>query len=69
MFLIVVNYIVKIITIFIGIILLTGLFLPDRVAAQPMIRVMGGILTAWGVYRTIVYRIQLRRYNSDENDD
>lgn len=69
MILIIVNYIVKIITIFIGIILLTGLFLPDRVAAQPMIRVMGGILVVWGVYRTIVYRIQLRRYNSDENDN
>ena len=69
MLLIIINYIVKIFTIFIGFILLTGLFLPDRVAAQPMIQVMGAILIVWGIYRTIVYRIQLRRYKSDENDD
>ncbi len=66
MLLIIINYIVKIITILIGIIFLTGLFLPDRFAAEPMMKVLGIILIVWGVYRTIVYRIQLRRYKNDQ---
>ena len=67
--LIIINYIVKIFTVLIGFIFVTGLFLPERVANQPMLKVMGVILIIWGVYRTIVYRIQLRRYRTDEKDD
>ena len=68
-FLIIVNYLVKILTIIIGIVLLTGLFMPDKLAAEPMMKVLGAVLIVWGVYRTVVYRIQLRRYKSYENDD
>lgn len=69
MLLIIINYIVKILTVLIGIMLLTGIFLPDRVANQSMLKVMGVILIIWGIYRIIVYRIQLRRYRFDEKDD
>ena len=69
MLLIIINYIVKIFTIIIGLIFLTGLFLPDRLAAEPMMKVLGIILIVWGVYRTIVYRIQLRRFRDYEKDD
>jgi len=67
-FLIVVNYLVKILTVFLGVVMLTGLFMPDKLSNEPMMSVLGIILIVWGVYRIFVYRIQLRRYRNDENE-
>jgi hypothetical protein len=43
--------------------------MPAKLAGEPMMKVLGIVLIVWGIYRTIVYRIQLRRYKSYENDD
>ena len=67
MLLIIINYFVKFLTIIIGLIFLTGVFLPSEVTGQPMVRVLGAVLVVWGIYRIIIYRIQLKRYKG--NDD
>ncbi len=66
MVLIIINYAVKILTIAIGIILLTGLFLPNMGPNAGMVKAMGVILIIWGVYRLIMYRITLNRYRNDD---
>ena len=66
MLLIIINYAVKILTIIIGIILLTGLFLPPMGGNAGMVKAMGVVLIIWGVYRLIMYRITLNRYKNDD---
>jgi hypothetical protein len=69
----IINYFVKFLTIIIGVVLLTGIFFKPAIDANPMLRVLGGILIAWGLYRIIIYRIQSKRYRSlddeEENDE
>jgi uncharacterized membrane protein HdeD (DUF308 family) len=63
------NYFVKILTIIIGIILLTGIFINNAVEANPLLRVMGIVLIVWGIYRLIIYRVQSNRYKRNEDED
>ena len=71
MILIITNYAVKILTIIVGIILLTGVFLPENLPNRGMMQIMGVILIIWGIYRLIIYRIQLNKYKIDggESDE
>lgn len=68
MILIIVNYAVKIITILIGLVLITGVGLP-KMQNTDMVKVMGAVLILWGCYRLIMYRIQLKRYKNEDNSD
>jgi len=66
--LIIVNYLVKILTILIGLVFVTGIFLPKSMQAEPMFKFLGAVLIAWGIYRTILYRTQLKRYKRNNED-
>lgn len=68
MILIFVNYLVKILTILLGLVFLTGLFLPKAMQQEPMFKFLGAVLIAWGIYRTILYRTQLKRYKRENED-
>ena len=69
MILIIVNYIVKILTILIGVFLLAGNLIFPQMPKEPMLKIMGVVLILWGSYRLIIYRIQLKRYNNEEDSD
>jgi len=57
---------VKILTILLGLVFVTGIFLPKTMQSEPMFKFLGAILIAWGVYRTILYRTQLKRYKRND---
>jgi len=67
-FLIILNYFIKGLTILLGLVFLTGLFLPDNMSTEPMLKVMGVILIVWGIYRIFIYRSQLKRYKRYEKE-
>jgi len=69
MVMIIVNYIVKILTILAGIFLLAGGLILPNMPKEPMLKIMGVILIIWGSYRLIIYRIQFKRYNNEEDSD
>jgi hypothetical protein len=68
MTMIIINYAVKILTILVGVVLVSGVMFqgsPDKF----MFQIMGGIFILWGVYRIIVYANNLKRYKRMENDE
>ncbi|MDQ1265774.1 MAG: hypothetical protein QG635_926 [Bacteroidota bacterium] len=63
----IINYTVRGATIIIGIILLTGLFMPDT-PDMVMYRTMGVVFILFGIYRLIVYHSQQKRHYYDNED-
>lgn len=71
MFMHIINYAIRGLIILIGIFLLSGAYNNDRMDAS-LLRVMGAIFILFGVYRIVLYRTQMKKYNfSDrkENED
>ncbi len=69
MILIITNYAVKILTIIVGVIFLTGLFMSPNLPNRGMMQMMGGMLIVWGLYRLIIYRIQLKKSKIEDDED
>ena len=58
----IINYIVRVAIIIIGIVFISGVFLPPN-SDTTMFRVMGGVFVLFGIYRIVVYRMKYREYN------
>lgn len=52
------NYVVRIAIIIVGILLLSGIVMPPNTDAT-MVKVMGGILILWGIFRIVTYRTKM----------
>jgi len=68
MILIITNYTVKFLTIIVGIIFLTGVFLPSNLPNRGMMQIMGAMLIVWGSYRLIIYRNQLKKSKIEDDE-
>ena len=64
----IVNYAIKIFFIILGILLLSGVILPNYPDKFYM-RLIGGIFLLWGTYRVITYYFFLKRYRKKEEDN
>ncbi|HOK13841.1 MAG TPA: hypothetical protein PLU67_01565 [Candidatus Kapabacteria bacterium] len=65
-----VNYSVRILMIILGIaFIIYGILYKNELHDSTLIIVMGIVVTLFGVYRLIMYRTQLERYNFNINED
>lgn len=68
----IINYTVRMLIVIMGIIIASGLFLPQN-ADPTLFRLTGIILIVWGIFRIVTYRRKLKRYlkelEDDENDE
>lgn len=65
-----VNYAVRILMIALGLALITwGIVFKEHLQDSTLVIVMGIVVTLFGVYRLVMYKIQLERYNFNLNDD
>jgi len=65
------NYAVKALIIVVGILFVTGVLFPNE-GDKTLYRVMGTIFILYGIYRIIVFREKIKKYNFSElseNDD
>jgi len=66
---IIINYSVRILTVLLGIVLLTGKLFPYS-EEKYLTQIMGAVFILWGFYRIITYRNNLKRYrNFKENEE
>jgi len=65
-----VNYAVRILMIILGLVLIIwGILYKENLQDSTLVIVMGIVVTLFGVYRLIMYRTQLERYNFNLNED
>jgi len=65
-----VNYSVRILMIILGIaFIIYGILYKNELHDSTLIIVIGIVVTLFGVYRLIMYRTQLERYNFNINED
>jgi uncharacterized membrane protein HdeD (DUF308 family) len=65
-----VNYAVRILMIILGLVLIIwGILFKENLQDSTLVIVMGIVVTLFGVYRLIMYRTQLERYNFNLNED
>ncbi len=65
-----VNYSVRILMIILGIaFIIYGILFKNELHDSTLIIVMGIVVTLFGIYRLIMYRTQLERYNFNINED
>lgn len=65
-----VNYSVRILMIILGIaFIIYGILYKNELHDSTLIIVMGIVVTLFGVYRLIMFRTQLERYNFNINED
>lgn len=65
-----VNYAVRIFMIILGIALIIyGIIFKNQLQDSTLVVVMGIVVTLFGVYRLIMYKTQLERYNFNLNED
>jgi len=62
------NYSIRALVLVIGLIFLTGLIIPAG-GDSTMFRVMGLVVTLFGLYRLTTYYLQQKRYKFDNDDD
>jgi Ca2+/Na+ antiporter len=63
----VLNYVVKIAIIIIGIIMLSGVIIPDN-GDTTLYRIMGVVFILFGVYRIVMYKTKRKERLQDEED-
>lgn len=65
-----INYSVRILMIIMGIaFIFYGILYKNELQDSTLVIVMGIVVTLFGVYRLIMYRTQLERYNFNINED
>ncbi len=65
----IINYSIRILIIIIGILLISGI-LSSPEWDDSFLRIMGVVFILFGIYRVIIYRSQVKRYNfSREEED
>ena len=64
----IVNYCIKILIVLLGVLLASGVLFPSY-PDKLLIRAMGVLFIFWGVYRIIVYTMNLKKYRRDENEE
>ena len=62
MVLVIINYAVRILIIIIGLVFLSGLFIPAQFQDRHLMQVLGFIFVLWGVFRLITYINQRKKY-------
>jgi uncharacterized membrane protein HdeD (DUF308 family) len=69
MILIIINYIIRSITVILGLLLIIEVFPAPSESMASVWRIMGIIMVFWGFYRIIIYTIKRKTYYKDENDE
>lgn len=64
----IINYIIRGLIVVIGILLVTGI-LSSSQWDESFLKIMGIIFILFGIYRIILYRHQVRKYNLMEGED
>lgn len=64
----IINYGVRAAVLIIGLLFLTGIIIPAG-GDSTMFRVMGLVVTLFGLYRLTTYYLQQKRYNFDNDED
>lgn len=68
----IINYAVRGLIIIVGIILISGVMIPDSNENKYLTQVMGAVFIIWGVYRIVLYKTQYKKYHRNrerENHD
>lgn len=68
----VINYAVRGLIIVVGLILISGIFIPDTNENKFLTQVMGAVFIIWGIYRIVLYKSNYKkyqRYKVRENDE
>lgn len=68
MILVIINYAVRILIIVIGLIFLTGIFVPAHFDDRHLMQVLGFIFVLWGVFRLITYINQRKRFKISDDE-
>lgn len=64
------NYTIKIAIIIIGILLLSGYFIPENASVDAYVfQVLGVVFILFGIYRLVSYRSALKRYNFKNDNE
>lgn len=59
----IINYAVRGLIVIVGIILISGVLIPDSNENKYLTQVMGAVFIIWGVYRIVLYKSQYKKYH------
>jgi hypothetical protein len=66
--LIIVNYLIRGIFIVVGILIISGLVFP-KAFDKTTLNIIGGLFIFWGIYRIIIFRLKMKKYQTHEEDE
>jgi len=63
----IINYAVRGLIIVVGLVLLSGIAIPDSNENKFLTQVMGVVFIIWGIYRVVLYNSNYKRYKRYKN--